>query len=327
MHGVRRVGRNRRGPVCGSKNRIKTSVDLKESKRIFSFRRLRSRGELYCKFEDLQLLESEVVLMVMALRRASVQENLERIQAVESSFGPSGKPLKKLGRILVGEGRLMKLCRHGSPEPRVFFLFNDILVYGRIVFQGRWYRGQQLIPLEHVKVEDVEDSEDMKNQWLLCTPRKSFYVSASSPLDKRAWISHIEEWRAKRVKEMGSTPELDFASSWVPDSAAEVCMRCVTKFTFTQRRHHCRECGYVVCDSCSNNRALIPNISSKSPVRVCKVCFPIVQSKRNRGGSEGLSDETSDDEESTEVLRDSSAQQWEGQQVHVVQGWASYTDN
>ncbi|KAJ8245099.1 hypothetical protein GJAV_G00275410 [Gymnothorax javanicus] len=282
--------------------------------------------DLPSNFEELKITESEVTLTIMAEQLASTQENLEKILAIESSFGPSGKPLKKPGRIMVGKGRLMKLGRQGSPEPRVFFLFNDILVYGRILVQGRWYRGQQLIPLEHVKVEDVEDSEDMKNQWLLRTPRKSFFVSAASPQEKRAWKSHIEEWHAKRVKEMGSTPELDSASSWVPDSATEICMRCVTKFTFTQRRHHCRRCGFVVCDSCSKKRALIPNISCK-PVRVCQVCFQTQQSNRDRGDSDGWSDELSSEVESTEVLRDSSGQQWEGHQIDVLHGWASCTDN
>lgn len=76
-------------------------------------------------------------------------ENRERIQAIENSFGPSGKPLYQHNRILIGEGRLMKQSRRG-PQPKVFFLFNDILVYGSIILNGRWYKNQQIIPLgEH----------------------------------------------------------------------------------------------------------------------------------------------------------------------------------
>jgi hypothetical protein len=36
----------------------------------------------------------------------------------------------------VGEGILMKVCRK-KPKQRAFFLFNDILVYGRVVISGR----------------------------------------------------------------------------------------------------------------------------------------------------------------------------------------------
>lgn len=75
-------------------------------------------------------------------------DNRERIQAVENSFGPSGKSLVTPGRVLIGEGRLMKMSqRSARPQPKVFFLFNDILVYGSIILHGRWHKNQQIIPL------------------------------------------------------------------------------------------------------------------------------------------------------------------------------------
>lgn len=79
-------------------------------------------------------------------RLTSAEENRERIRAVESLFGSAGKPLYQDGRILVGEGRLMKQSRKGQ-QPKAFFLFSDILVYGSIILNGRWYTKQQIIPL------------------------------------------------------------------------------------------------------------------------------------------------------------------------------------
>lgn len=38
------------------------------------------------------------------------------------------------------------------------------------------------------------------------------------------------------------------------------------------RRHHCRNCGNVICGNCSKNKFLIPS-QSKTPVRVCDTCF------------------------------------------------------
>ncbi len=99
-------------------------------------------------------------------------QNRERIQAVESTFGRTGKMLLKPGRILVGEGCLSKLCRRG-PKPKAFFLFSDILVYGTIMVPGRWNSKQKVIPLEDVQQEDLENGMAMPNQWLIRTPSKS----------------------------------------------------------------------------------------------------------------------------------------------------------
>ena len=41
---------------------------------------------------------------------------------------------------------------------------------------------------------------------------------------------------------------------WVSDNDADTCMCCQTvKFSFFNRRHHCRHCGHLVCDACSKS--------------------------------------------------------------------------
>ncbi|KAJ7985882.1 hypothetical protein DPEC_G00345070 [Dallia pectoralis] len=206
----------------------------------------------------------------MVEQLAFTQENKERIQAVENSFGPCGKPLLSPNRLLIGEGRLLKQCRH-RPKPKVFYLFNDILVYGSIVLGGRWHKNQQVIPLEDIQLEDLDDGVNMKNQWLIRTPRKSFHVAAASAEEKHAWLEHIEECRSKRLQLAGRVPGCTFATAWIPNQASAVCMRCSVTFTVNRRRHHCRRCGFVVCQTCSKDRALMEHISSK-PVRVCRLC-------------------------------------------------------
>ncbi|KAM6943527.1 pleckstrin homology domain-containing family F member 1 [Xenentodon cancila] len=199
------------------------------------------------------------------------QKNRQRISAVEISFGVSGKPLSLPGRVLIGEGRLMKQSRR-RPQPKVFFLFNDLLVYGSIIMNGRWYNRQQIIPLEDIQLEDLEDSLTMKNQWLIRTPRKSFYVAAASYEEKQAWIEHITDNRSRLLQSTKIRSSSAFAISWIPDQASAICMRCSDKFSMTQRRHHCRKCGFIVCGACSKNRGVIRHIHPTKQLRICSVC-------------------------------------------------------
>lgn len=60
---------------------------------------------------------------------------------------------------------------------------------------------------------------------------------------------------------------------WVPDHAANNCMKCNTAFWFGRRKHHCRNCGRLFCSECSENSAPIPTEQLYHPVRVCDGCF------------------------------------------------------
>ncbi|XP_077592746.1 zinc finger FYVE domain-containing protein 16 isoform X2 [Stigmatopora nigra] len=59
--------------------------------------------------------------------------------------------------------------------------------------------------------------------------------------------------------------------AWVPDSAAPNCMKCLQKFTFTKRRHHCRACGKVYCAVCCNRKCQLKYLEKEA--RVCVICF------------------------------------------------------
>lgn len=41
---------------------------------------------------------------------------------------------------------------------------------------------------------------------------------------------------------------------WQPDASALSCVLCSNKFSFFNRRHHCRKCGRVVCGECSDQQ-------------------------------------------------------------------------
>lgn len=62
-----------------------------------------------------------------------------------------------------------------------------------------------------------------------------------------------------------------------PWSESDLCQECNTKFSLTMRKHHCRHCGRVVCAKCSNNDVPILKFGINKPVRVCGVCFDVLQ--------------------------------------------------
>ncbi|QSZ30089.1 hypothetical protein DSL72_004609 [Monilinia vaccinii-corymbosi] len=45
---------------------------------------------------------------------------------------------------------------------------------------------------------------------------------------------------------------------WQPDSEVTQCPICTASFGWLSRKHHCRKCGRVVCNSCSPHRITIP---------------------------------------------------------------------
>eukprot|EP00619_Florenciella_sp_RCC1007_P016277 CAMPEP_0205946648 /NCGR_PEP_ID=MMETSP1325-20131115/69158_1 /ASSEMBLY_ACC=CAM_ASM_000708 /TAXON_ID=236786 /ORGANISM="Florenciella sp., Strain RCC1007" /LENGTH=442 /DNA_ID=CAMNT_0053317735 /DNA_START=118 /DNA_END=1442 /DNA_ORIENTATION=- len=60
---------------------------------------------------------------------------------------------------------------------------------------------------------------------------------------------------------------------WADDTSTESCITCAEKFTFFRRRHHCRYCGQIFCDACSQDRRLLPlGFGLSEPQRVCDPC-------------------------------------------------------
>ncbi|XP_074152691.1 RUN and FYVE domain-containing protein 2 isoform X3 [Sminthopsis crassicaudata] len=61
---------------------------------------------------------------------------------------------------------------------------------------------------------------------------------------------------------------------WLKDEEATHCKLCETEFSLSKRKHHCRNCGEIFCNACSDNELPLP--SSPKPVRVCDSCHALL---------------------------------------------------
>lgn len=61
---------------------------------------------------------------------------------------------------------------------------------------------------------------------------------------------------------------------WLKDKDATHCKLCEKEFSLSKRKHHCRNCGEIFCNACSDNELPLP--SSPKPVRVCDSCHAML---------------------------------------------------
>ncbi|XP_041447245.1 WD repeat and FYVE domain-containing protein 3 isoform X2 [Xenopus laevis] len=68
-------------------------------------------------------------------------------------------------------------------------------------------------------------------------------------------------------------PGRSAADHWVKDEGMDNCSGCAARFSLTERRHHCRNCGQLFCQKCSRFQSEIKRLKISSPVRVCQNCY------------------------------------------------------
>lgn len=81
---------------------------------------------------------------------------------------------------------------------------------------------------------------------------------------------------------------VDIAANFIDSEAppdwvdGKLCMICYSAFSVVNRKHHCRACGGVFCQTHSSNNIPLVSLGILLPVRVCDDCFEIHKRKNGQ---------------------------------------------
>lgn len=86
--------------------------------------------------------------------------------------------------------------------------------------------------------------------------------------------------------------DVTYRGLWQQNEDCSQCNGCGSKLMLWLRKHHCRNCGKIYCNSCSSKKLPIPAKKYMEPVRVCDACYAtIIRSgeRKTEAGESGLS--------------------------------------
>ncbi|XP_013395110.1 uncharacterized protein LOC106162376 [Lingula anatina] len=262
---------------------------LKPIQRIPQYRLLLNDYKKHLPEDSQDLKDTEVALEIVSAVADHANEAMrqgdqfQKMLEVQSNL-VGGFEVIKPGRVLLKQGTLEKLSRKVL-QPRMFFLFNDVLLYTTPTSTGS-FRLNHVLPLTGMKVSQPAQ-DDFQNEFSIISVHRSVTVSASTSDERDEWLkalqTAISDVMSKKksfdvqmlLKETSYDKDFILGSTapvWIPDSRVSMCALCTTEFTVTFRRHHCRACGKIVCSNCSDNKAPLSYMDNKS-ARVCDVCF------------------------------------------------------
>ncbi|XP_054633470.1 FYVE, RhoGEF and PH domain-containing protein 6-like [Dunckerocampus dactyliophorus] len=221
-------------------------------------------------------------------------DNFQKLIQVQCSLNGHHEIVQP-GRIFLKEGTLNKLSRK-IMQPRMFFLFNDTLLYTTPVQSGQ-YKFNNMLSLAGMKVSKPSQ-EAYQNELTIESVERSFILSASSASERDEWLeaisTAINDYTKKKItfisgktsdevqlRDAGDGAPLGSkAPIWIPDPRTTMCMICTCEFTLTWRRHHCRACGKVVCQSCSSNKHCLVYLKNQL-ARVCDQCYLTLREQKS----------------------------------------------
>lgn len=88
---------------------------------------------------------------------------------------------------------------------------------------------------------------------LLVFPPRPLLLTPSSPPHRPPWLRDhskilVGDGRGRVFSwSVSEQPGRSAADHWVKDEVVDSCSGCTVRFSLTERRHHCRNCGQLFC--------------------------------------------------------------------------------
>jgi hypothetical protein len=226
-------------------------------------------------------LFNDIVLLVKQVRKLSTKNPFQFVKAyevksnliiqdiadtedLESAFGAASmKDKEKFVFVFKTYEEKVKWYKYLAGEGAPPLMPRPLVTRGPMKLQIE----QQLMRKESTNLPKISPRDDKSKE----KDKKTIVVS---PRDK---ITRKESKKIEVDDDDGDARivvEGFEAAPWDPDSMHNECHDCKKQFTTTNRRHHCRNCGKVFCNTCTVKRTYLPKFGfTKKKVRVCEKCF------------------------------------------------------
>ncbi|XP_047218807.1 RUN and FYVE domain-containing protein 2 isoform X3 [Girardinichthys multiradiatus] len=249
-----------------------------------------------------QLDEVKAINVEMYQKMQSSDEEMKKkndvISRLEEKTNQINATMKQLEQRLQEAERDRSSAEEGSRRFKLDFANKADSLQRQIE-----HREKQLQQLEtDLKIErewrqtlqnDLDRERDMVSQLsteaLQINGLKKLFQEFHRLQDENIQLKTICEDQEKALEELGSklsesklkiedikeaNKALQGGQVWLKDKDATHCKLCEKEFSISRRKHHCRNCGEIFCNSCSDNELPLP--ASPKPVRVCDTCHALL---------------------------------------------------
>ncbi|OWF53014.1 Rho guanine nucleotide exchange factor 39 [Mizuhopecten yessoensis] len=127
-------------------------------------------------------------------------DNFQKMLSIQKSFDSSAPKILAPGREFIKEGPLKKVSRRGGkPLDRMFFLFSDMLIYGKPKFLdsgNKSYSCCCVLPLKHCEVERVfgavKKTGDAGGMFKVSCKDENLLLYTHNQEEVKSWITALE---------------------------------------------------------------------------------------------------------------------------------------